>query len=94
LSDHFRRHGADFGARSADDYAGQASEFFQTGLQRGLPTKIDPKTGAIRIYDPSTNTFGAYNPSGTTRTFYRPDPSSHGYATNWDYWQAQPGYSP
>ncbi len=94
LSDHFRRHGADFGARSADDYAGQASEFFQTGLQRGLPTKIDPKTGAIRIYDPSTNTFGAYNPSGTTRTFYRPDPSSHGYATNWDYWQAQPGYAP
>jgi hypothetical protein len=63
LEDHFLRHGADFGATSAEEYAHQASEFFQRGLQEELPTKIDPRTGVIRIYDPATNTFGAYNPS-------------------------------
>jgi pyocin large subunit-like protein len=51
LDDHFARHGADFGAASADDYARQASEFLQ---RPGTLTKIDPKTGVIRVYDPVT----------------------------------------
>lgn len=88
LDDHFARHGADFGATSADDYARQASEFLQ---RPGNLTKIDPKTGVIRVYDPATGAFGAYNPTGTTRTFYVPDPAKHGYPTNLDYWNAQPG---
>ena len=88
LDDHLARHGADFGAISADDYARQASEFLQ---QPGTLTKIDPKTGVIRVYDPVTEAFGAYNPTGTTRTFYIPDPAKHGYPTNLDYWNAQPG---
>lgn len=88
LDDHFARHGADFGATSADDYARQASEFLQ---QPGTLTKIDPKTGVIRVYDPATEAFGAYSPTGTTRTFYIPDPAKHGYPTNLDYWNAQPG---
>ncbi len=88
LDDHFARHGADFGATSADDYARQASGLLQ---QPGTLTKTDPKTGVIRVYDPATEAFGAYNPTGTTRTFYRPDPAKHGYPTNLDYWNAQPG---
>jgi hypothetical protein len=88
LDDHFARHGADFGATSADDYARQASDFLQ---QPGTLTKIDPKTGVIRVYDPTTAAFGAYNPTGTTRTFYIPDPAKHGYPTNLDYSNAQPG---
>ena len=71
-----------------------ASEFYQTGLKSGLPTKLDPKTGVVRIYDYATNTFGSFNPAGTTKTFYKPDPASHGFATNWDYWVSQPGYAP
>jgi hypothetical protein len=94
LTDHFARHGADFGATTEVEYAQRASGFFQRGLQDGLPTKINPKDGSIRIYDPQSNTFGAYNANGTTRTFYKPDPAQHGYATNWDYWLAQPGYAP
>jgi hypothetical protein len=94
LAEHFGRHGADFGAPTEEVYAQQASDFFQRGLQDELPTKIDPKTAAIRINDTDTNSFGAYNANGTTRTFYKPDPSIHRYATKWDYWQAQPGYSP
>ena len=94
LADHFARHGGDFGAATEAQYAEDASGFFQQGLRDGLPTKINPKDGSIRIYDPESNTFGSYNANGTTRTFYKPDPAQHGYATNWDYWVSQPGYAP
>ena len=94
LDDHFGRHGADFGATSAADYANQASDFFQNGLQRGLPTKVDPSNGVIRIYDPVTNTFGSYNPNGTTATFFKPNPEIHGFSTNLEYWISQPGSAP
>jgi pyocin large subunit-like protein len=77
-----------------EGYAQQASTFFQRGIEQGLPTKVAPKSGIIRIYDPETNMFGAYNADGTTRTFYAPDPATHGYPTNWDYWIAQPGSTP
>ena len=82
LEDHFLRHGADFGATSADQYAADASEFLQRAQADGLPTKI-ASDGTIRIYDPATNTFGSYSPSGLTKTFFRP--ASPGY------WARQPG---
>jgi RHS repeat-associated protein len=86
LEDHFLRHGADFGATSAEDYASQASEFLQRSQAEGLPTKIDAD-GVIRVYDPNSNTFGAYNPDGTTRTFFKPSSGA-------SYWGNQPGSSP
>ncbi len=55
--------------------------------------KIGPD-GAIRVYDPATNSFGSFNANGTTRTFYKPNPAQHGYPTNLDYWNAQPGGVP
>ena len=93
LADHFARHGADFGARSADDYARMASEFFQRAQRSGLPTKVDGR-GTIRVYDPKTNTFGSYNATGTSKTFYKPNPAQHGYPSNQAYWDAQPGSAP
>lgn len=86
LARHFRDHGADFAARSADEYAGMASDFFQRSQLSRLPTKVDAD-GVIRVYDPATNTFGAFNPSGTTRTFFTPKRGI-------DYWYDQPGNSP
>jgi pyocin large subunit-like protein len=83
LADHFNRHGADFGATSAENYAQQASRFLQESQARGLPTKIDAN-GIIRVYDPATNTFGAYNPNGTTATFFKPTRGQ-------SYWNSQPG---
>ena len=59
----------------------------------GLATKIDAR-GVIRVYDEATNTFGSFNASGATRTFFKPDPKIHGYPTNLDYWNAQPGVAP
>lgn len=93
LADHFRRHGADFGAKTADDYVQQASRFFQRSQLDNLPTKVD-SAGVIRVYDPKTNTFGSFNPDGTIKTFYKPDPALHKYPTNLDYWNAQPGTAP
>ena len=93
LMDHFGRHGAYFGAKSADEYADMASVFLQRSQATGLPTKVDAN-GVIRVYEPATNTFGSYNPNGTTKTFFKPDPAIHGYATNMDYWIDQRGVAP
>lgn len=86
LGRHFRDHGADLGARNADEYAGMASDFLQRSQREGLPTKVDAD-GVIRTYDRSTNTFGAYNADGTTRTFFKPRDGER-------YWARQPGAEP
>ncbi len=85
LGRHFRDHGAGFGAKNADEYAGMASDFLQRAQREGLPTKVDAD-GVIRVFDPKSNTFGAYNPDGTTRTFFKPSSTT--------YWDRQPGRSP
>lgn len=85
LARHFRDHGADFGAKSAGDYAAQASQFFICSQVDRLPTKIDAD-GVIRVYDPKTNTFGSFNPDGTTKSFFKPASPT--------YWDRQPGSAP
>lgn len=71
LAGHFGRHGAGIGAETAEEYASEASRFFQRSQAEGLPTKIAPD-GTIRVYDPLTNRFGSFNPDGTTKTFFSP----------------------
>jgi hypothetical protein len=71
LIDHFRRHGADFGATSAREYATMAYDFYRRAQEEKYPRKI-ASDGTIRIYDRKTNTFGAYSPDGTTKTFFKP----------------------
>ena len=92
LQRHFNDHGTDFGSRSAKEYAKAARDFLQNKGQKGILGKIDDK-GTIRLYDPKTNTFGAFDASGKTKTFFKPNPNVHGYDTNFDYWNAQPGTS-
>ncbi len=82
LPDHFARHGSDFGAASAEDYAGLAWQFLQRAKAEGLPAKIDP-TGTLRVYDPASGAFAAYNRDGTTKTFFKPG--------NAGYFDRQPG---
>jgi len=76
LADHFERHGRDFNAKDADDYARMAWEFQQRAKIEGLPTKVDSE-GVMRIHDPKSGAFGAYNRNGTTKTFFKPN--SRGY---------------
>ena len=82
LLDHFARHGRDFNAKDADDYARMAWEFQQRAKAEGLPAKVDSE-GVTRIYDPKSGAFAAYNRDGATKTFFKPNSR--------DYFDRQPG---
>ena len=82
LPDHFERHGHDFQAKDAEDYARQAWEFQQRARWEKLPMKVD-EDGVLRIYDPKTRAFAAYNRDGTTKTYFKPQSR--------DYFERQPG---
>ena len=82
LPDHFARHGADFHAKDADEYARMAWEFGQRAKQGGLMVKVDDD-GIRRVFDPKSGAFAAFNPNGTTKTFFKPNSR--------DYFARQPG---
>ena len=82
LPDHFARHGADFSAKSQDDYAAQAWRFRERASTEHLPMKLDTD-GTVRACDPKTRAFASFNRDGTTKTYFRPDSPG--------YWQRQPG---
>ncbi len=83
LPDHFNRHGADFGAADADDYAAKAWLFLQQAKDEGLPAKQDESDGTIRVWEGKTRTFAAYNRNFTTKTLFKPRSA--------DYFNRQPG---
>lgn len=85
LQDHFIRHGKDFGAKNADDYAAQAWRFLQRAMDEGLPAKLDETDGTIRVWDGRSRSFAAYNRNFTTKTYFRPNSP--------EYFQRQPGKS-
>lgn len=82
LADHFARHGGDFQAKDADDYARMAWQFGQQAKQGGLQVKVD-EDGTRRVYDPKSGAFAAYNANGTTKTYFKPNSR--------DYFARQPG---
>lgn len=84
LPDHFARHGADFNAKNADDYARMSWEFLQRAKAGGFPAKVDSE-GVLRVFDPAAGAFAAYNRNGTTKTFFKPGSP--------DYFARQPGKS-
>lgn len=83
LPDHFLRHGADFAAKNAEDYAAQAWLFRERAVREVLPMLLD-SDGTVRAFDQATGTFAAYNRSGTTKTFFKPGRR--------DYFARQPGH--
>ena len=85
LPDHFARHGADFHAKDADEYARMAWEFGQRSKQGGLLVKVDDD-GTRRVFDPKSGAFAAYNRDGTTKTFFKPNSR--------DYFARLPGRAP
>ncbi len=82
LADHFARHGGDFQAKDADDYARMAWRFGEQAKQGGLQVKMD-EDGTRRVYDPKSGAFAAYNANGTTKTYFKPNSR--------DYFARQPG---
>ncbi len=82
LPDHFERHGGDFHAKDADDYARLSWDFLQRAKAEGLPAKEDD-AGVLRVFDPKSGAFASYNRDGTTKTFFKPGGR--------DYFDRQPG---
>lgn len=71
LGKHFAEHGADFGAKNAEDYAKQAQQFYKNAEKSGYE-KVVGQDGVTRLYDSKTNTFGSYGPDGSAKTFFKP----------------------
>lgn len=88
LSDHFRRHGGDFGATDALDYQRRADGFL-TGRRATETLERTRPSGDVVRFNSKTDEFGVISASGTVRTYYKPNTSVHGYPTNMDYFNAQ-----
>ncbi|WP_292024543.1 MULTISPECIES: S-type pyocin family protein [unclassified Brevundimonas] len=74
----YDRNGADFGARSAEDYLAKVTAF-TTKPPRDVETVKRPN-GDTLIYQASTNTFAVVARNGTPRTMFKPTTG----ATYWD----------
>lgn len=82
LEDHFQRHGADFRAANAEDYAALAWRFREKLVPAQVPMKLDGD-GTLRAFDRKSGAFAAYNQAGRTKTYFKPGGA--------DYFARQPG---
>ena len=90
-TDHFNRHGGDFGANTEDEYEQQASDFLN-GRRNTTTLEKTRSNGDVVRYDPTTEEFGVGTPNGGVRTYYKPAPGGppgHNYPTNLDYFNSQ-----
>jgi len=77
--------GADFGAKSAEDYLAKAAAF--TGRPPRDAETIKRPNGDTLIYQASTNTFAVTARDGTPRTMFKPRGGA-------DYWAEQKAAAP
>ncbi|MEO8114043.1 MAG: hypothetical protein ABI655_06665 [Phenylobacterium sp.] len=66
----FTKNGADFGARSEDDYVAQAHAFI--GHPPSGAQTLERKNGDRLIYDPKANIFAVASKEGAPRTLFKP----------------------
>ena len=81
----YERNGADFGARSAEDFLTRITAF-TTAPPAGTDRATRPN-GDVLLYQASTNTFAVVDRQGTPRTMFKPD---EGEA----YWAEQKAAAP
>lgn len=81
----YQRNGADFGARSAEDFLAKITAF-TTSPPPGTDRATRPN-GDVLLYHASTNTFAVLDRQGTPRTMFKPD---EGEA----YWAEQKAAAP
>lgn len=88
LADHFKLHGADFGAATPAAYEAMADGFLGGPKSTTTLECIRPQ-GDILRYNPATEEFGVLAPNGEIRTYFKPKPREHGFPTNREYFNAQ-----
>jgi len=81
----YTRNGADFGARSAEDFLDKVTAF-TARPPAGTETATRPN-GDTLMYQASTNTFAVVTRDGTPRTMFKPDDGTA-------YWEEQKAAAP
>ncbi|RZJ43855.1 MAG: S-type pyocin family protein [Brevundimonas sp.] len=66
----FERNGADFNARSAEDYLGKVQAF--TGRPPADAERVERPNGDVLLYQASTNTFAVVSRDGVAKTMFKP----------------------
>lgn len=84
---HFRKHGREFGLRSADAYIAAATNFLHNPPAGTLTKK--QKDGDTVRFRPDTAEFAVMDSAGTPRTYFKLNPDIHGYPSNQAYFDAQ-----
>jgi RHS repeat-associated protein len=85
---HFKKHGNEFPQyQNAKQYVEGANDFVRKPPS-GAMTKTRAN-GEKVLYYPNSNTFAVQGTDGAPKTMFKPDPSTHGYPTNLDYYNAQ-----
>jgi pyocin large subunit-like protein len=69
--DHFQKHGAEFGHKSAQEYV-DAAHSFTSKPPSGTLTKKRPNGDKV-FYHPASNTFAIADGRGAPRTMFKPD---------------------
>lgn len=81
----FRRNGADFGARTAEDYLAQVQAF--TRQPPAGTERVERANGDVLLYQASTNTFAVISRQGVPKTMFKPDEGAA-------YWAEQKAAAP
>ena len=66
----FERNGADFGARSPQDYLAKVQAF--TGRPPAGTDRVERPNGDVLLYQASTNTFAVVSRDGVPKTMFKP----------------------
>jgi filamentous hemagglutinin len=86
-SDHFRRHGSDFGAKTSGEYEALAEAFLK-GKSSSTGLEYTRSQGDVVRFDPATDEFGVLGADGYIRTYFKPVPGvTHKRSTNLEYFR-------
>jgi len=81
----YERNGADFGARSAEDYLAKVTAFTRTPPPD--VERAERPNGDVLLYQASSNTFAVVDRNGSARTMFKPDEGAA-------YWAEQKAAAP
>jgi pyocin large subunit-like protein len=77
---HFQRDGADFDAKTVDDFVAKAHAFTARPPKSAL--RLERPNGDLLLYEEKTNTFAVMSRQGAPRTMFKP-------RRGMDYWREQ-----
>ena len=86
LADHFKRHGHNFGVKTAAEYELLADHFLG-GVKSSTTLEHIRQQGDLIRYDYATEEFGILSNKRAIRTYIKPDPKIHGMTNNADYYR-------